>query len=265
MRLSEISEIRLRRNMQISLSLDRVNMRIPFVCSDEDMEYVTDKLCGGSFYAYEHHLREGYIPASGGMRVAVNTSVRYTDGKMRRGHIPYSVVFRIPVHTEGQSRELAEIMHSAPGSMLIFSPPSVGKTTVLRDLVITLSGGEYSVRVAVIDCRGEIDDGRFPPSCLADIISGCDRTAGIEWALRTLSPQVIAVDELAESDTEYVCRASMCGVPIIATLHAGGFDEVLARKELCDAFSYIVHLKRRRGEAPEFEVMHFCGGRWQGC
>ncbi len=268
--LSEISEIRLRRGMQISLSLDRVNMRVPYVCSDADMEYVTDKLCRGSVYAYEHHLREGYIPAEGGMRVAVNTAVRYTDGRMRREHIPVSIVFRIPIHTEGQSERLARLINSERGGMLIFSPPAVGKTTVLRDLVITLSGGIYSMRVAVIDCREEIDDGRLPETCLADIISGCERADGMEWALRTLSPQIIAVDELSERDTFAVCKAARCGVPVIATLHAGGFEEALSCAAIRDAFSdgafsYLVHLMRKRGAPPEFEVRRFAEGGWVAC
>ncbi len=269
-RLSGISEIRLRRNLQVSLSLDRVNMRVPFVCGDADMEYVTDKLCKGSVYAYEHHLREGYIPADGGMRVSINTAVRYTDGKMRREYVPDSIVFRIPVHTEGQSERLARIIHKAPGGMIIFSPPAVGKTTVLRDLVITLSGNKYSMRVAVIDCREEINDGRLPESSLADIISGCERAAGMEWALRTLSPQVIVVDELSERDTDAVCKAARCGVPVIATLHAGSFEEVHSRAAIRSAFAdgtfiYLVKLARKRGEPPEFEVRSFSEGGWASC
>ncbi|MBQ2733357.1 MAG: hypothetical protein IJF74_04290 [Clostridia bacterium] len=269
-RLRDISEVRLRRNMQISLSLDRVNMHVPYVCGDAEMEYVTNKLCKGSVYAYEHHLREGYIPAEGGMRVAVNTAVRYTDGKMRREYIPESIVFRIPVHTEGESERLARLMSLSPGGMIIFSPPAVGKTTVLRDLVITLSRGKDPMRVAVVDCREEINDGKLPESCLVDIISGCERSAGMEWALRTLSPQVIAVDELSVRDSAAVCRAASCGVPVIATVHAGGFDEVLSHTEIRDAFvngafSYLVHLARARGSAPEFEVRRYLEDRWIRC
>lgn len=267
---SEISEIRMRKSRQLSLSLDRVNMRVPYVCGPDDMEYTVDKLCRGSAYAYEHHLREGYIPAEGGMRVAVNTAVRYADGMLKREHIPDSIVFRIPIHTEGQTDRLANLMHDAPGGMLIFSPPAVGKTTALRDLVITLSGKAHSMRVAVIDSREEVDDGRFPECCLADVISGCERISGIEWALRTLSPQIIAVDELSDKDSLFVCKAAQCGVPVIATLHAACFEEVLSRTEIRDsfsrgAFSYLVRLSRKRGKAPEFEVHRFSEGRWSIC
>ena len=269
-RESEITELRLRLNMQLSLSVDRANVRVAFVCRKTEMEYVANKLYGGCAYAYEHHLREGYIPLDGGMRVAVNTAVRYTDGKLRREPVPYSVVFRIPKHTEGQSKELARLMAKNPGGMLIFSPPAVGKTTVLRDLVIALSGTEHSMRVAVIDCRCEIDDGLFPECCLADIVSGCGRAEGMEWALRTLSPQIIAVDELAADDVPVVTAAALCGVPVIATAHAGSFEEMLARREIRDAFSvgafsYLVALKRRCAEAPRFEIRGYSEGRWSVC
>ena len=268
--LSEISEIRLRRGLRASLSLDRVNMRLPYACTEADMRLVMDKLCRGSAYAYERQLNDGYIAAEGGMRVAVNTAVRYSDGRLRREYTPTSVVFRIPVHTEGQTRALAEIMKASAGGMLIFSPPAVGKTTVLRDLVITLSGAEHSMRISVIDCRGEIDDGLFPEACLADIISGCDRGEGMEWALRTLSPQIIAVDELSPSDTDAVISAARRGVPVIATVHARGFDEVLSRADIydafeCGAFEHLVRLERMRGACPTFEVRSFEGGGWKQC
>ena len=268
--ISDVSEIRLRRGMQISLSLDRVNMRVPRVCEASDMEYVISRLCRGSVYAYEHHLREGYVPVGGGMRVAVNTAVHYSDGKMLREHVPLSLVFRIPVHTEGQSKRLAALMHRSPGGMLMFSPPAVGKTTVLRDLVMGLSGRELSLRVAVIDCRGEIDDGMIPESCLVDFISGCERASGMEWALRTLSPQIIAVDELVETDMTAVCNAARCGVPVVATLHGGSFAEVLSRKNVFDgfasgAFSYLVGITRERGAPPEFEIRRYSEGRWTEC
>ena len=92
----------------------------------------------------------------------------------------------------------------------------------------------------------------------------------MEWALRTLSPQIIAVDELAADDVPVVTAAALCGVPVIATAHAGSFEEMLARREIRDAFSvgafsYLVALKRRCAEAPRFEIRRYSEGRWSVC
>jgi stage III sporulation protein AA len=165
---------------------------------------------------------------------------------------------------------LAEIIEASAGGMLIFSPPAVGKTTVLRDLAITLSGDMHSMRVAVVDCRGEIYDGLFPAACLVDVISGCERSEGIEWALRTLSPQIIAVDELTSSDASAVICAATRGVPVIATVHARTFEEVLSHSDIrnafdCGAFSYLVRLTRTRGCHPSFEIRRYKKGRWEIC
>ena len=176
---SEISEIRLREKRQASLSLDRRNFRMKHICTSAEMEKTLSLLCKGSVYAYEHPLKNGFLPLERGVRVAVSTQTRYANGEMLRSPIPQSVVFRVPIHTEGQSEELARLFLNKSGSMLIFSPPAVGKTTILRDLAITLAG-KYSRRGAIIDSREEIDDGLVPTSCLIDTLKGCEKKEGIE-------------------------------------------------------------------------------------
>lgn len=268
-RLSEISEIRLRDGRQASLSLDGVNFRLKHICTSAEMQRTLSLLCKGSVYAYENSLKNGFISLERGVRVAVSAQTRYANGGTFRSPIPQSVVFRVPIHAEGQSEMLARQILKEAGSMLIFSPPAVGKTTVLRDLCITLAG-KYAKRVAVIDSREEIDDGLIPKNCLIDTLRGCERREGIEWALRTLSPELIAVDELSARDTELVCGAALRGVPIICTYHAADFFEVLSVPSLSSAYNsgalrYLVKLTRKRGEAPEFEIRESAhGGKESG-
>ncbi|MBR6742182.1 MAG: hypothetical protein IKM09_01945, partial [Clostridia bacterium] len=120
-------------------------------------------------------------------------------------------------------------------------------------------------RGAIIDTREEIDDGLIPKHCLLDTLRGCERYEGIEWALRTLSPEFIVADELSASDAELLCSATLRGVPIICTYHASAFEDVLASDPLRKAFYdgalyYLVKLTRRRGEAPAFEARESCYG-----
>ena len=51
---------------------------------------------------------------------------------------------------------------------------------------------------------------------------GSPKVAGMMMLIRSMSPQVLAVDELGSSeDITAVCRALQCGSRIIATIHGG--------------------------------------------
>ena len=107
--------------------------------------------------------------------------------------------------------------------------PGVGKTTLLRDLCRRLSTGEGAKRVAVIDSRGELS-GDYGRCALVDVLFGYPKAEAIEIAVRTLSPEVVAVDEIASRrEAEAVLAVAGGGVPLIATTHASGLAEALAR------------------------------------
>jgi len=56
-----------------------------------------------------------------------------------------------------------------------------------------------------------------------DVLDGCPKTLGIELLLRSMSPEVIAVDELGgEKDVESIRQSVYCGCTILATVHGEG-------------------------------------------
>ena len=103
---------------------------------------------------------------------------------------------------------------------LILSMPGAGKTTLLRDSIRALSNGEaYGIRlkVCVVDERSEIAASfhGVPQNDMGprtDVMDGCGKAEGMQLLIRSMSPQIIAVDELgAESDFYAVEQALNCG------------------------------------------------------
>ena len=66
---------------------------------------------------------------------------------------------------------------------------------------------------------------------LALITTGCEKSDGIKIALRTLNPQVIAFDELADLDeVKAVVESFHAGCDALCTLHIGSAEELLERE-----------------------------------
>ena len=64
-----------------------------------------------------------------------------------------------------------------------------------------------------------------------DVLRLCPKREGIDLAVRTLSPQTIALDEITEeADCVTILKAVHCGVRFLATIHAASPDELRNRK-----------------------------------
>ena len=121
---------------------------------------------------------------------------------------------------------------------LILSPPGCGKTTILRDLVRQVSDGNRfgpGRTVGVVDERSEIA-GTFrgmaqnDVGMRTDVLDGCPKAEGMMLLLRSMAPEIIAVDELGgEEEIRSVRQALKCGCTVLATMHAGTVREAQER------------------------------------
>ena len=68
----------------------------------------------------------------------------------------------------------------------------------------------------------------FEKECLIDRLSGYPKAKGAEIAVRTLSPELLIMDELGKEDREALLSLSSLGVPVIASVHGKTKDEVLS-------------------------------------
>ena len=251
----EAEEIRLRAGSPLTVVTsagERAGRLIP----DERWLYgLLIRICGGSMHSYGDCIAEGWAPLPDGGRVGVCGRAVVEGDKVTGVSGVYSLNLRISHSVSGVGREICEYFASGRYSkgILICSLPGVGKTTLLRDVAATLARPPYLRRVAVIDTRSELWRADMFRGTLADRFDRYPRGAGIELAVRTMSPHCIVCDELGGSETGAVLRAQSSGVPLIASAHAKGAEGALKRRglrELCEegVFGCIVGLSRRGDE-----------------
>ena len=124
---------------------------------------------------------------------------------------------------------------------LIISPPKCGKTTLLRDLIRMLSNGtdlSQGLTVGLVDERSEIAGAYqgVPQNDIGprtDLLDSCNKKEGMLMLIRSMSPQVIAIDEIGDGEEinalEYAIN---CGCKVIATIHGNDLKEVFEKPVL---------------------------------
>ncbi len=228
-RPDEINEIRLRALGRVSLTCRGENIALDFRVGEREIRECVVKLCRGSVYAHGETMRRGYIMAEGGIRVGVCGRLA-ADGRAL-GEIT-SLNIRVPHMIRGICDKLLAqcVVGGRIRSTLIYSPPGVGKTTLLRDIASRLA---RTHRVAIIDTRGEIYVPEMFEYTLCDALVGYSRAEGIEIATRTLSPELLICDEIGDADeARQMLSAVNAGVPIIASAHAASVGELTARPNI---------------------------------
>lgn len=252
---TDVTDIRLRKNGICAISVGKRSYPLDISLSARRMDELIFSLCDGSVYAHAETIREGYINRNG-IRIGVcGRAVTDKDGTRSVCECS-SVTIRIPHDVTGCADAVYSIWARKPHrGMLIYSPPGVGKTTILRDMIrlLTLSGYQF----AIIDSRGEL--GSAADNASADVLTQYPKDEGIRSAVRSLSPELIICDELSgKRDADAARYALSSGVPLIATTHAGKQAELSLRPDLkalldSKAFEITVGLTRAYGDS-EFSL-----------
>lgn len=221
-----ISEIRLREGLPLTVTVGALSF-VPdsrnIVTADE-LQRLIFKLCERSVYTHSHEMAAGYIALAGGHRAGV--SGRMGAAGMSR---VTSVNLRVAHQIIGAADMLMTSLGGVMTNVIIAGSPCSGKTTVLRDACRQLSLAGYAV--GIVDERGEISaDGAFDLGRGCDVMTGCSKADGITMLMRSMSPQVIAFDEIGTpEDGAAVNRCLQCGAAILTTIHADGCAAARAR------------------------------------
>lgn len=187
-----------------------------------------------SVHSYAESLKNGFVTLGGGHRLGVCGTVAEENGQVVGVRGLASLNLRIARQFTGLAAQIVPwIGDGAPQSVLLLSPPGLGKTTLLREWVRLVSDKGYTVAVA--DERSEIAalaDGvpQFDVGRCTDVMEGCDKKQAALMLLKTMSPALLAFDEItAPADVEAVSLCAHCGTAVVASAHAANVDDLRQR------------------------------------
>ncbi|MBQ0017318.1 MAG: stage III sporulation protein AA [Clostridiales bacterium] len=231
------------------------------ILSQDDIAGIIQKASNYSLYAVNDELKNGFLCLPGGIRIGlVGQTVSENNSIITIKNIS-SLNIRFPHEVKGIAEKVIDFLLNGIDFLntLIISPAGVGKTTLLRDLIRLLSSVRYAKNVLVVDERNEISSSTNSVCGLdlgdfSDVIVSCPKEQAIVSGIRSMSPDIIATDELGtKKDVEAVEFASTCGTNILATIHAKNLEELKWKKDFeplinNKIFKRYIFLSNRKGK-----------------
>lgn len=232
---SEAEEFRLRAGKHLTVLIREKEIPLSDASvTPKDIDCVIERATSASVHAVQSSIAKGFINCAGGIRIGLCGTGIMDMGKVVGMRSISSLAIRIPHEVKGCGQAAIDRLKAAStGNVLILSPPGSGKTTFLRECVRQLS--ESGLRVSAADERGELAAvyrgvPQFDLGSTSDIISDVPKSQAVMMLLRSMNPQVIAMDEI--SSPEDICAAEAaagCGVRLLATAHAADRTELSRR------------------------------------
>ncbi|SKA81917.1 stage III sporulation protein AA [Caloramator quimbayensis] len=283
--MSGIEEIRMRADKPLMIfkggedfflgeqGLQKHNIK-SFIVERNDIERTLQLMSDFSIYAVEEDLKQGFLTLKGGHRVGIVGRIVLEENRIKTVKNISSLNIRVAREVKGCGiSAVKELYCDGVKHTLIVSPPGCGKTTLLRDIIRILSCGCSDInlrgyKVGIVDERSEIAGcylgiPQKDVGIRTDVIDACPKVQGIFMLLRSMSPEIIAVDEIGSlKDAQAIEEAINSGVKVIATVHGKDMDEVLKRpgiKSLMEneAFERVVILSRKRGPGTIDKIIKF--------
>ena len=259
--MEDFNEIRLRCGQPVVISLNGIKYYLSAsgritkdkknatVVMRKDIDEAMDILTDCSVYSYKEEIGNGFVTANGGHRVGVCGTVTPEGNFIREIS---GLNYRFAKQCTGCADEVSEKIYNNGNvlSTLILSKPGCGKTTFLRELIRRIS--DYGCNVSVVDERCEIAAmshgmSGFDVGINTDVLSQCKKIDGVKLMLRSMSPDIIAIDEFdLVSEGFIIPEIIKSGVSIFATVH-GYETENFSKDPVLKNFGCYILLSDRNG------------------
>ena len=216
----------------------------PYIVTREDIREMLEYISNYSLYAYEQEMKQGYITIEGGHRVGMTGQAIIENGKVKNLRYISSINLRMSHEILGCADPIFPFItyNKKLYHTLIVSPPRCGKTTLLRDMIRQISNGNgwiNGMSVGVVDERSELGGcymgvAQTQLGIRTDVLDCCPKAEGMIMLIRSMGPEVIAVDEIVTAEDVHAIEYAMhCGCKMLATVHADSMEE-LRKKPLFD-------------------------------
>ena len=238
----ELQEIRMRlgQPLRVVRGKEEIVLRSgtePYIVTKEELRETMDYISHYSLYAYENELRQGFVTVEGGHRVGVAGKVIMEKERVKNIQYISSLNIRVSHEVLGCADRLIPyiVANKQVCHTLIISPPCCGKTTLIRDLIRQISDGNEYVKgcsVGVVDERSELGGcylgiAQNHLGTRTDVLDCCPKAEGMIMLIRSMGPQVIAVDEIGTPEDVHAIEYAMhCGCKMLATVHAESMEEL---------------------------------------
>ena len=127
---------------------------------EEELEQLVEIASHASLHTVLDQVRRGYLTMEGGHRIGLCGTAVSREGEIHALRALSSANLRVARQVKGAAAPVLDRL--CPGGRLadtlILAPPGLGKTTLLRDLIRSVSQGEgcTPLRVSLADERGEV-------------------------------------------------------------------------------------------------------------
>ena len=235
------------------------DMRWAYLVKSREIRETMETVGRYSLYAHEEELRQGFLTIQGGHRVGVAGKIILDGSRIRNVKYISFLNVRLSHQMKGCGDSVLPFLYREDGQVchtLIISPPRCGKTTLLRDLIRQISDGWMEEplwnmegqgktdshtgkgriypghTVGVVDERSEIAGSYLgvPSNDLGirtDVLDCCPKVEGMMMLIRSMSPEVVAVDEIGNYEEIHAIETVLyCGCRLLATVHGSSMEDV---------------------------------------
>jgi len=233
--LESLEEIRMKVGQDIRILAKNSEYLIQIKTDHTLLANILNQILNYSYYAFEEELAKGYVTIEGGHRIGVCGRTVVEGGLVKLIKDISSLNIRCSREVQGASEACLPYIIKNPNEIyntIIVSPPKCGKTTLLRDIIRSLSYSGF--KVGVCDERSELagtylGKSSFDMGPRTDILDGCPKEQGMIMLIRSMAPDIIATDEIGKKEDVYAIETALCaGIGIVTTIHGNTYEDIVA-------------------------------------